>query len=530
MKKYLRPVSCVLTVVMCISVLAGCLGDKTEKAGKSEQGKEPITLTFFDKNVGDPFTDPVAKEITKRTGIKFEMQQPTGNPEEKLNLMLASGDLPDVIMMDRESDLLKKFISSGAFISLNDLIDKHGKNIKTMYGDTLKKTRHTDGKNYYLASWYGLDPDPVYGVQMRMKLLQEFAGEKATNGKPFTAVEYVELLRKFKGKYPEVDGKPTIPLSLNGEVPTTIVNTFKGMFGMKGFYEENGKIMKDIRDPRYLEMMKYLNSLYREGLIDKEWAVNKKQLIEQKIASGRVFSTVGGFWEYGDPNNILKEEGGEENQLYSYKILGPGVNPDKATYGPRTSLGWDAIAITSANKHPEETIKLFNFLASEEGQYLLLWGIEGKHWENKDGKHVPKQDVLDGFHSNWAEFSKETGIRKWTWFVKNGNGTDGTPFDLAGKYDRSKVFNMAVKNLKNTTRDTSEYDNLGPDGGTPEALIEQKINDLFSQEFPKIINSSSEEEAIKRYENMLKEMDKNGLKKLEEIYNKNYKERKKLWE
>ena len=39
-----------------------------------------------------PVSQSVAQEIMKRTGVKIEVQQPTGNPEEKLTLMLAGGD------------------------------------------------------------------------------------------------------------------------------------------------------------------------------------------------------------------------------------------------------------------------------------------------------------------------------------------------------------------------------------------------------------------------------------------------------
>ena len=81
-----------------------------------------------------------------KTGIEISIQQPTGNPTEKLSLMLASGDYPDVVVMSRGDASLDKYISSGAFIPLDELIEKYGADLKQMYGDTLTKTRYTDGK------------------------------------------------------------------------------------------------------------------------------------------------------------------------------------------------------------------------------------------------------------------------------------------------------------------------------------------------------------------------------------------------
>uniref|UniRef100_UPI003AB471D5 extracellular solute-binding protein n=1 Tax=Allofournierella sp. TaxID=1940256 RepID=UPI003AB471D5 len=172
----------VLAGVLACSMLLGACGAGNSASATQPQGEggsgsapaKPITLTLFDKNVGDAFTNPVAQEITKRTGVFVEVQQPTGNPDEKLNLMLVSGDLPDVVLIDRREATLNKYITGGALIPLNDLIDQYAPNIKERYGDVLSKSVYKDGKNYYLNNWYGLDPDPNWAINMRMDVLEEF--------------------------------------------------------------------------------------------------------------------------------------------------------------------------------------------------------------------------------------------------------------------------------------------------------------------------------------------------------------------
>ncbi|MGV2788215.1 extracellular solute-binding protein, partial [Clostridium perfringens] len=135
----------------------------------------------------------------------------------------------------------------------------------------------------------------------------------------------------------------------------------------------------------------YLNSLYRKGLLDKEWATMKTKQFEQKLGNGNVFATAEALWNVGNANALLKTEAADkatedERQFYQYKVLAPGVKPEEATYGPKSSLGWDGVAISRSNKDPVRTMKLLDFLASEEGQYLLMWGVEGEHWDMKDGK------------------------------------------------------------------------------------------------------------------------------------------------
>ncbi|WP_261301475.1 extracellular solute-binding protein [Paenibacillus andongensis] len=527
-----------LSTVLMGSVIAGCstkenTATPSDKPAATTDNKAndltPIKMTFFDKNTGDAFTNEVAKEITKRTGVTIEIQQPTGNPSEKLNLMLASSDLPDLVLMDRGGDIVSKYIAAGAIIPLDDLIAKYGPNVKKMYGDTLKKTRFTDGKNYYLSNWYGPENEPVFGINMRKDWLKEIAPDKAEGGKPFTADEFEALLKDFKTKLGKADGKDVFPMSFNGENMGAVLGTFKGMWGMKTYYEDNGTLKYDVKDPKYKDMLMYLNKLYREGLIDPEWPVNKKQTWEQKISNGLVFASPGAYWDFGTPNGVLKKAGGPEKQLYPYKLVGPGVDPAKTTLGPKSSLGWDAIAITKTNKNPEKTMKLIDFLASEEGQYLLMWGIEGVHWDMKDGKHTPRPEVLQGFKDDWDNFAKKTGIRKWTWFVKNGKGSDGTPYDLPGRYQRGEIDQMALKNLSDTVWETSAYDNLGPAGGTPDALVSQKISDIMSQTITKVIISKSETDAAALFDKMLADMKAAGDEKVEKIINDTYKKRLDLW-
>ncbi|MCY9667181.1 extracellular solute-binding protein [Paenibacillus alginolyticus] len=527
-----------LSTVLMGSVIAGCstkenTASPSDKPAATTDSKAndmtPIKMTFFDKNTGDAFTNEVAKEITKRTGVTIEIQQPTGNPSEKLNLMLASSDLPDIVLMDRGGDIVNKYIAAGAIIPLDDLIAKYGPNVKKMYGDTLKKTRYTDGKNYYLSNWYGPGNEPVFGMNMRMDWLKQLAPDKVEGGKPFSADEFEALLKDFKAKFGKADGKDVFPMTFNGENIGAVLGTFKGMWGMKSFFEDNGTLKYDVKDPKYKDMLLYLNKLYREGLIDPEWPVNKKQTWEQKISNGLVFATPGAYWDLGTSNGVLKKAGGPEKQLYSYKLVGPGVDPAKTTLGPSSTLGWDAIAITKTNKNPERTMKLIDFLASEEGQYLLMWGIEGVHWDMKDGKHVPRPEVLQGFKDDWDNYVKKTGIRKWTWFIKSGKGSDGTVYDMPVRYQRGEIDQMALKNLSDSTWDTTVYDNLGPAGGTPDALVSQKVSDIMSQTITKVIISKTDTDASALFDKMLADMKAAGDEKVEKIINDNYKKRLDLW-
>lgn len=520
--------------VLCFGMLlslAACSSDDDTPASVEE--KETVTLTVFDKNSGSKtFDDPVAKKIMEETGINIELENPTGNPEEKQNLMLSEQNYPDIILIE-QGEVLTRYIEAGALIPLDDLLEEKCPNVIEMYGDILQKSKYTDGHNYWLANWYGEDMEPAAGVLMRKDYLADIVGkERANSPEPFTQSEYTDILRRFKEMYPEIDGSESIPLSIASDSNFTgSFATLKAMFGMKTYYGTgDGTLQYWARDPHYLESMLFLNSLYNEGLLDKEWVVNREETLQQKMAGGSVFSSFGAYWDTDSVNRKLAAEKGADSQFYCYKVVADDLEAGQTTYSGRSSLGWDAIGITDHCSNVEAALRLIDYLASEEGQYLLMWGIEGEDWTMENGKHVPDQKVLDDLINDFDTTSDKTGIRKWTWFIKNGNGSDGTPYDLTTKYELSDTAEFANSVFgESDCWDLAEYSGLEPAGNTILGLQWQNVADIMRQNYAKIINGKSEEEAVRVYNNMIEEMENSGLKDCEAYITEQYQKRLELW-
>lgn len=537
-----KMVALMLGVTMLAAAVTGCGGQGDggsagagDAAGAGAEGGASsdgtVTLTFFDKNSGsNTFDDLVARAIQEKTGVTVQVENPTGDPLEKLNLMLTGQNYPDIVLMDRGNEIVNRYIDAGALIPLNDLIDQYGPHIKEMYGEVMTKSVYSDGKNYYLNNWYGVDPDAVAGVLMRKDLLTEIVGEERANSNdPFTQSEYLDILRQFKEKYPTIDGKESIAVTLDAE-SKNYEGTLFGMYGMTTYYaDENNNIMHKAKAPRYQDAIGFMNTLYTEGLLDKEWVVNKKEQWTQKLSAGNVFSTFCSYWDPDSANTSLASTVGEDAKFYSYKVVADGVDPSETKYSGRSTLGWDAIGITSNCQNPEAAIKFIDFLVSEEGQYLMMWGIEGEHWDMVDGKHVPKQEIVDGFKTDFDNTKLETGIRKWTWFIKNGNGTDGSPYDVT-KYETTELTDFANASFGESDRwDTADFTGLEPAGSSPEGLKWQKVKDVYDQNFPKMVNAADSAEANAVYESMLAQMEEAGLSEVEAYMSGQYQDRLKLW-
>lgn len=524
----MRKFTKILFLAATAFLLTGCAGQKetTEAEQTAETETEMPEITVFDVNSGDyQFNDRIAQEIMKQTGVKINIMDPTEDATEKVNLMLAYQDYPDMILISIGS--IQKYVEAGYLVDLEPYMDRLP-NVESMYGDILNRLRTKEGNLYYLSNWYGVDEDASSAFQIRYDYLCELVGkERADSNEPFTQEEFIELLRGFQEKHPEIDGKASLPFSLcmNLNYSTPL----RGMYGMKYYYEKNGNFYHLARDPKYLKLILFMNQLYREGLLDKEWVVNRRALFSEKIADDRIFSTACAYWDLDEDRASIQGKGDEDSNYYPYKVLGTGVAADETTYNARNTLGWDAIAVTDNCKNMDAVLKVIDFLASEDGQYLMLWGIEGEDWSYVDGKRTPKPEVLNEVLTDINQAKKDTAIRRWTWFIKNGLGSDGTPYDMMTKYEISKEAKMGNARFSTDRWDTSLYANLDPASGTGEALIWKNVTDIYEKAYPRLINAASEEECVRLYEKMIEDMETEGLSKAERVITENYKKRVELW-
>lgn len=488
--------------------------------------EEPVTITFFDKNSGlREFNDPVAKELEARTGVKIVLESPSGDPGEKLALMLPARNFPDIVLMDRSSDIVNQYIEADALVNLSDYFDQMP-NVVAMYGDVLNKTRYTDGNNYYLSNWYGYDPDPMNGFICRYDYMIELVGqERADSDEPFTYSEMKDLLAQFKAAHPESSN----PLVISEPGSGGISGTFAGMNNLYPYYVHDGKLSFIVRDPQFMDAIHQMNELYREGLLDPEWTSNSEELRNQKLSNNGVFAYAGAYWDTWTASDALKANENPNAEYLAYKVVPDNAESYDLPLSGRSSLGWDAIAITKNCKNIEAAIKFIDYCASQEGQDLLLWGIEGQDWEFVDGVRTPVGDIVERYKADSSNVVDQTGITKWTWFVKNDvHSDDGTTARMwYNEKDRSAIY--AYQNLTNGYYDSAEFSTLEPAGGSMEALMYQGVIDQFNQYYPRMVNAQSVEECDQLYNQMVGAMENAGMSMVENYMSELYFARMELW-
>ena len=128
------------------TILAGCSSSKnvSETTKKVNVKMNATGLPIVDKKVTLNFVSPksplapnfgdmtIFKELQNKTNVQIKWKNIPGDGyQEKKNLLLASGDLPDAFYNSGFSDLdIQKYAKDGTIIPLDGLIDKYMPNLK----------------------------------------------------------------------------------------------------------------------------------------------------------------------------------------------------------------------------------------------------------------------------------------------------------------------------------------------------------------------------------------------------------------
>lgn len=424
-----RVAAVTLVMTMLISSLVGC-GASTEtnkeqttkgetqiatSGETTKEGLEPITFTFYNADgQEDPWTDPVAQAITEATGVTLETDYPVDGDDQRVSLMIASSEYPDIIFAKGDADAL---IDAGALIDMTDLIEEYGPNIKKLYGENFARLKYSqeDPAIYQLASnGVGNVAFTTSGTAQLQWDVLAFNNYEI----PYTLEQYEAQIKNYLTEHPTIDGLDTIGLSISCSDWHWFI-TLANPAGFINGYPDNGQWViddennyeasyKHASEGQY-EYFKWLNRMYNEGILDKDFATQTHDDYIAKLSTGRVLGLLDTSWDYYDAELVLKEDGKYER---TYAGLPVTLNEDiecVSLMDQGLSTGW-GVGITTACEDPVRAVQFLDWICTDEAQVLLNWGIEGVNYEiGEDGmRYVPEEEQL--YKDTDVDYKKETGV------------------------------------------------------------------------------------------------------------------------
>lgn len=403
------------TVMGIVAVSAGCSDtQKTEQTSQpsstvstapsaSTAPKEKVTLRveIFDRGnapSGLTVTDNALTRYIQKTfgdpnNIKMEfVPVPRGQEVDKLNVLMASSDAPDIVFTYNES-VARKYMAQGGLTDLTSLVNQYGPNLKTYLGD--KTLAYGKWEDKQLA----IPAKRVFTGLTTWEMRKDWLDKLGVSA-PQTTQQTHDVLKAFKDK--QLGGQGTIPLGLalhpDEYIPLVlglIKNPTEEQYytGMQRLSLQEYPILMD----GHKEALKTINQWYSEGLISPDFGLDKDENArKQGVATGKI-----GLYSEQSGQSF---ENGADGQAGTLAKNVPGgtlipVDPISNDQGkhvkelnPATGM---YLMVPKTSKVAAQAVQYLNWLAQINNLlYYILGGPEGTAYQMQNGIPVLiKRDV-----------------------------------------------------------------------------------------------------------------------------------------
>ena len=488
-------------------------------------------------------TNDFTKYLEDLTGVHIEWVTANANDyKEKLNMMLSSGDYPD-FLLGVSPDLAKFGVQEQIIVPIDEyLTEENMPNYMKRYGDKLDISRESDGKIYSLIA----ENDCYHCSYARKmwintKYLDEIGVEK-----PTTTDEFIEVCKKFKEYKP--DGVAVLGSAPGKSWYGEAEDYFMGSFILppsksytlgvrdKTAVTWDGEVVCVAKDDRYREFLKYMNTLYNEGILYEgnftQDEAQMKAIINQEDAPVLAFAT-------GTISNDIDVASNPE--LYAqYETLPPLKGPDGtqlSTYFKYMAISDGNFSITETCKSPEAALRWVDFFYSEIGDLASQYGPdEGKDWIlNPEGEvglngKPAKYKILNPYSAetqnhDWQDLGIRVADRDYTLGEATAQDVDIYSAEGLGKllYDSTaRDYEPYGQTEENSDLDVLPQMKLTTEESTKVSTVAVEIEKLIDETSTAFIVGTRDINDDKDWESFKDALDKAGLADLLEVYQTAY--------
>lgn len=494
---------------------------------------DPITYTYFVRDAGqDPADDnPVINKIQELTGVTLDYEFLVGDLDQKIGVMIAGGDYPDLIFA---GDAAPKFMDAGAAIPLEDYIPKYP-NLMKWFGPTMKYLEQADGHIYGLPiyGWFTnelTDPNPTFECGIGFYIQKDVLAD-AGYPQVHTLDEYFDLIENYMEKNPEIDGVKTMGFEMlaDGWRNWSLLNPAQNLLGVSN--EGNIFVDQDTLETSFYQVSdtahnfyKKLSEEYQKGVIRAESLTQSYDEYIANITTGAVLGFFDQSWNFQTANNLLKADGKFERTYIALPITDPGVKDgyiDGANGLPATN---NSVMISVNCENPERILAYFDWMLQREVQDYLQWGEEGTDWNySEDGSDRALTAERRALVQDTEKSRDQTGsiLANYCPAVEGIYLADGMPANpncsaaeylaAQGEFDQEFLKGYGIEYPAELHSDPVVRKAYYPvwgmslEDGSAAAVTNEKIVDVCSKNFAKMILAKDEAEYESLWEAYLKE-------------------------
>lgn len=430
-------------------------GAKEDPLGKYDPPIEVTTVKSLDDgSMKFPEGETIDNNLwtqgfEKDLGIKLKVEWlvPDNQYEQKLNVMIASDDLPDVTMVNAVQ--LKQLVDNDMLADLTEVYAKYKSDltdqILTADGGIGLKQATFDGKLMAIPQMNGAaDSAPILWIRKDWL-------DRLGLSVPKTMDELYNVAKAFTENDPDKNGKKdTYGLALEKGL-------FGGEFVLNGFFNgyhvmtgspgnllwnkgSDGKLIMGYVQPEAKTALGKLAEMYKAGYLEKDFSVKDVGKVGESVVSEKIGMFYGLHWNVFSPlPNAVQKNPAADWRPY------PIPSAD-GTITAENLLGVTSFfVVKKAAKNPEAAVKILNYFLHKQNPISEAFDPkyhngpqypEASHNEYKYSPIFvfhPQQNIL--IHRGFVEYGKARDpktLSAWNRsqadieMLENGyNGTDG---------------------------------------------------------------------------------------------------------
>ncbi|MED9965806.1 MAG: sugar ABC transporter substrate-binding protein [Blautia sp.] len=347
-----------------------------KEASETPLGRYPETVTYTlgqmsganNSNLpeGDSYNDNAYTRYLKKV-LNIQNQMVYSESEDRYgemeDILVNDHNLPDVLVISDQENL-KRLVENDLVEDLTEVYETcttpRIKEMYESYGGEIFKSVEFDGRLMALPETV-IDHGPCL-LWLRKDWMDELGLEEPSNME-----EAFGIIREFRrNRMGAEEGEEPLGLvcdiDLVGKTSSSYsVDPIFDMFGAKPQRwqeDENGKIIYGSLTQETREALMYLNTLYEEGVLDRDFALRAPNNLRDLVVNGKCGAFFGLWWT---PNNPLMD-GWKKNKTANWE---PYYFPEdrKESANPyNSSRDSKFVVVRKGYEHPEIVMKIISVL------------------------------------------------------------------------------------------------------------------------------------------------------------------------
>jgi len=382
-----------LVLLICSFGLFAGGGQSRQPSTAGTGGPAKLTVAMAENlRIQDFKTNGMTRMIERGANVDMEfVMLPSSDYSQRINLMAMAGgqDLPDVLMASAFSDsLVYSWGQTGAIIPLTKYYKDMNASVNIQAGikrggiDILRYITFPNGEIYCVPRYH---QDSGSEHQPKAWYLKSWL-DKLGLQEPTTTEEFRSVLRAVVNGDPNGNGirdEIGITGTFNITAPESTMNWFQFLMnafiysGDSNFLQvNNGRVSAAYTHPEWREGLKYMRSLFAEGLMPIENITQDLNQARMLINADphRVFMYPhASVVTHINANNPIRDE---------FMFLAPLKGPKGVQYtGYRPTILFQSMLITSNCKDPDSAFRMGDYMWRPEFAIITRYGEEGVQWD-----------------------------------------------------------------------------------------------------------------------------------------------------